>query len=101
MSGDGHTGADDADASSANRFSNEAVLEFSYDDSEAAALVATSLRQDVDRIDGDRSTAAVGREGDTVRVTVRAADLTALRAGLNTWTSLVVVADRTRAAAHG
>ena len=85
----------------ANRFPHETVLELPYDDPGAAALVATSLRQDLDRIDGDRSTAAVAREGDRVRVTVRAADLTALRAGLNTWTSLVDVADRTMSAASG
>jgi KEOPS complex subunit Pcc1 len=90
---------DAADAPPADRFPHETVLDCSYDDPEAAALVVTSLRQDIDRIDGDRSTAAVAREGSTVRVTVRAADLTALRAGLNTWTSLVDVADRTRAAA--
>jgi KEOPS complex subunit Pcc1 len=87
------------DVPAADRFPHETVLDLSYDDPEAAALVATSLRQDVDRIDGDRSTAAVARDGDLVRVTVRAADLTALRAGLNTWTSLVDVADRTRGAA--
>jgi KEOPS complex subunit Pcc1 len=89
------------DDPSTGRFPHETVLELAYDDPGAAALVATSLQQDIDRIDGDRSTAAVAREGDTVRVTVRAADLTALRAGLNTWTSLVDVADRTMAAALG
>jgi KEOPS complex subunit Pcc1 len=101
MSPDGH-GDPDADAgvaAPADRFPHETVLDLSYDDPEAAALVATSLRQDVSRIDGGRSTAAVAREGTTVRVTIRAADLTALRAGLNTWTSLVDVADRTRRAA--
>jgi len=64
----------DADAPPGGRFPHETVLDCSYDDSEAAALVATSLRQDIDRIDGDRSTAAVAHEGDTVRVTVRAVD---------------------------
>jgi KEOPS complex subunit Pcc1 len=78
---------------------HEAVLDYSYDDRGAAELVAASLRQDVDRIDDSRSTAAVDREGATVRVTVRATDLTALRAGCNTWGTLVDVADRTRAAA--
>ena len=92
---------DDASDRRNDRFPHEAALELPYEDPEAAALVATSLRQDIDRIDGDRSTAAVAREADTVRVTVRAADLTALRAGLNTWGSLVDVADRTRRAALG
>jgi KEOPS complex subunit Pcc1 len=79
---------------------HEAVLNYSYDDPGAAELVATSLRQDVDRIDDDRSTAAVTREGATLRVTVRATDLTALRAGCNTWGTLVDVADRTSDAAR-
>jgi KEOPS complex subunit Pcc1 len=81
-------------------FPHETVLDLDYDDREAAVLVATSLRQDVGRISGDRTRASVAREGTTVRVTVRAADLTALRAGLNTWTTLVDVADRTRAVAE-
>jgi KEOPS complex subunit Pcc1 len=78
---------------------HESVLTFDYDDAGAARLVATSLRQDTGEIDDDRSTATVEREGSSVRVRVAAADLTALRAALNTWGSLVTVAERTRSAA--
>ena len=79
---------------------HETVLTFDYDDPGAARLVATSLRQDVGEIDDDRSTASIERTAATVRVRVEAADLTALRAALNTWGSLVTVAERTRAVAR-
>jgi KEOPS complex subunit Pcc1 len=52
-------------------------------------------------IDGDRSRASVERVGPTVTLSVTAADLVALRAGLNTWQGLVGVAEATAAAAAG
>jgi KEOPS complex subunit Pcc1 len=70
------------------------VLTFAYDDAERARRVARSIRPEVDDIDGDRSAAAIDLEGATLSVTVRADDLTALRAGLTTWTGLVEVAER-------
>lgn len=72
---------------------HRAVLEFDYDDSDGAALVADSVRVESGDIEGDRTTATVDREGATVVVTVEAADLVALRAGVNTWSSLVSVAE--------
>ncbi|MFB6143041.1 MAG: KEOPS complex subunit Pcc1 [Halorientalis sp.] len=78
---------------------HEARLSFDYDDAERARLVARSVRREVDEIAGDRTTAAVTREERTVAVTVTAADLVALRAGVNTWTTLVDVAERTAAVA--
>lgn len=74
--------------------SHEAVLAFDYPDAERAARVADSVRVEADDIDGDRTSAAVAREGGTVVVTVTATDLVALRAGVNTWTGLVGVAER-------
>jgi KEOPS complex subunit Pcc1 len=59
-----------------------------------AALVATSLSQDVGAIGGDRSRTTVERSGATVTIDIAAADLTALRAAVNTWLSLASVAER-------
>lgn len=72
---------------------HEAVLEFDYPDAERAARVARSVRVEAGDIDGDRTDVRVDREGATVVVTVTAADLVALRAGLNTWAGLVSVAE--------
>jgi KEOPS complex subunit Pcc1 len=69
------------------------VLEFDYPDAERAARVARSVRVEAGDIDGDRTSVTVDRDGATVRVTVTAADLVALRAGLTTWTALVSVAE--------
>jgi KEOPS complex subunit Pcc1 len=71
-----------------------ADLVFRYDSPRAAALVAAAIEQEVGEIDGDRSTAAVRRTDDEVYVDIEADDLVALRAGLNTWETLVEVAER-------
>lgn len=73
---------------------HEAVLSFEYDAGERASRVERSVRPEIGDIEGDRTTATLDRDGDCVRVTVAAADLVALRAGVNTWTSLVSVAER-------
>ena len=78
-----------------------ATLTFRYPDSDAAGLVAAAVSQEVGEIDGDRSAAAVFRDGAAVRVDVGADDLVALRAGLNTWSSLVEVAERSLEAVDG
>lgn len=72
---------------------HEALLEFEYSSSESARTVARSVAVEAGDIEGDRSRATVDRAGATVTVTVAAADLVALRAGLNTWLSLVAVAE--------
>ncbi|MFT4904017.1 MAG: KEOPS complex subunit Pcc1 [Natronomonas sp.] len=71
-----------------------AELLFSYDSPEAAALVATAVSQEVDEIEGNRTTADVTHIDSEVRIDVDADDLVALRAGLNTWSTLVEVAER-------
>jgi len=73
---------------------HEAVFEFPYANDRTAAVVVASVRPEVGDIDGDRTTAVVERRDDTVVLTVRASDLTALRAGINTWGSLIGVAER-------
>ena len=74
-----------------------ADLAFEYDSADAAALVAGAVRQEVGEIDGGRSTASLERDDRQVLVEIRAEDLVALRAGLNTWQTLVEVAERSGA----
>ncbi|WP_135822630.1 KEOPS complex subunit Pcc1 [Halostella litorea] len=78
-------------------FVHDATFTFDYDSAARARTVERSVRQEVGEIDGDRSAAAVSRDGATVTVTVEAADPVALRAGINTWLSLVDVAERVAA----
>ncbi|MGM0398821.1 MAG: KEOPS complex subunit Pcc1 [Halobacteriota archaeon] len=70
------------------------TLTFSYDSVRAATIVERSVGVEVGDIEGDRTEARIEREGATVTVDVTAADLVALRAGQNTWLSLVEVAER-------
>lgn len=80
---------------------HEAILSFEYDDDERARRVEQSVRPEVGDIDGDRTTATLDRDGRVVSVRVAAADLVALRAGVNTWSTLVGVAERAGAAELG
>ncbi|WP_338727550.1 KEOPS complex subunit Pcc1 [Haladaptatus sp. DJG-WS-42] len=70
-----------------------AILTFEYDDAPYARIVARSVRQEVAEIAGDRTSATLTREGATVTVEVSADDLVALRAGCNTWLTLVKTAE--------
>jgi KEOPS complex subunit Pcc1 len=72
---------------------HEATLVFDYPDAESARLVERAVSQELDEIDGDRTRAALVRDGRTVEVRVSADDLVALRAGCNTWCTLVEVAE--------
>ena len=78
---------------------HDATLRFEYDSPERARVVARAVSQEVGKIDGDRSATTVEREASAVVVSVVAADLVALRAGLNTWQSLVSVAEKVSGAA--
>lgn len=78
---------------------HEALLEFDYADAERARRVAGSVAVEAGDIEGGRTTATVECAGPTVRVAVEAADLVALRAGVNTWTGLVGVAEQCGGAA--
>ncbi|MFC7081212.1 KEOPS complex subunit Pcc1 [Halorussus caseinilyticus] len=75
--------------------SHDTVLQFRYESPARARVVARAVAQEVGEIDGDRSSATVERDGESVVVRVVAEDLVALRAGCNTWGSLVEVAERT------
>lgn len=73
---------------------HEAVLSFEYDSAEAADRVARAIGPELGEIDDDRSSVRSERDGDRLRLVVEARDLVALRAALNTWLSLVSVAER-------
>ncbi|WP_394741404.1 KEOPS complex subunit Pcc1 [Natronococcus roseus] len=72
-----------------------ATLEFEYDEPARARLVAESVALEVGEIDDDRSQTTIDSEGAIVSLEIEAADPVALRAALNTWFSLVDVAERT------
>ncbi|WP_096393707.1 KEOPS complex subunit Pcc1 [Halorubrum trapanicum] len=72
---------------------HETVLSFSYPTERRARVVADALGPEVGEIDDARSSATVDREGESVRVRVLADDLVALRAGVNSWSRLVAVAE--------
>ena len=71
-----------------------AELQFQYGTARSAELVATAIGQEIDEIDGDRASAALSHDGSRLTIEVDAADLVALRAGLNTWGTLVEVAEQ-------
>ena len=56
--------------------------------------VKQSLRPEIGDIKDERTRATLSREGSVVCVDIAAADLVALRAGQNTWLSLIGVAER-------
>lgn len=76
------------------RATHRTSLVFSYETERVAVAVANAVRVEAGDIEGGRTRATLERDGATVQVTVAAADLTALRAGANTWTTLVEVAER-------
>ena len=80
---------------------HDATLEFEYERESRARLVAESVGLEVGEIDDDRSETTVEHEGTRVRIGVRAADVVALRAALNTWFTLVDVAERTASVGEG
>ena len=73
---------------------HEAELVFDQPDPGRARLLARSVAQEVDEIEGDRTQASVDVRENSVVVDVSADDLVALRAGINTWSTLVEVAER-------
>jgi len=80
-------------------FAHETVLELAYDEESLARVVERSVAREVGAIDDERSRTTVSREGSVVAFTVRARDLTALRAATNTWLRLAAVAERSAALA--
>jgi KEOPS complex subunit Pcc1 len=77
---------------------HRSVFTFEYPDPESARRVERSLGPELDDIDGDRTRATLDRSGATLRLTVVADDLVALRAGCTTWATLTSVAETAGAA---
>jgi KEOPS complex subunit Pcc1 len=77
---------------------HETVLSFEYDSAEAARRVERALAPEVTDIADERSHTRLARDGNSLDVRIEAHDIVALRAGLNTWLSLVGVAERVGAA---
>lgn len=72
---------------------HDTVIAFDYPSSAQARRVQRALEPEVGDIDGDRSSVSLQREGSVFEVRVEASDVVALRASLNTWLSLVGVAE--------
>ena len=75
--------------------SHDATLEFDYESASRARLVAESVAREIGEIDDERSRTTIERDGARLVLEIDAADAVALRAALNTWFSLVNVAERT------
>jgi KEOPS complex subunit Pcc1 len=79
---------------------HHASLCFQYADQQRACIVAEAVRVEAGEIQREtgtteRSKTSVERTGRTLRIHLAADDLIALRAGLNTWSRLVDVAEQT------
>ena len=73
---------------------HESRVSVEYGTPERARRVERAIAPELDDIADDRSETQLDRSGATLTLVVTAADLVALRAGLNTWCSLVGVAER-------
>jgi KEOPS complex subunit Pcc1 len=71
----------------------ETVLSFSYDSPEHAARVAESISPELGQIDDDRSRVRATRDDTDLELTIEARDPVAMRAAVNTWCSLIGVAE--------
>ena len=69
------------------------LLECEYT-AERASLIERSVRQEIGEIEGDRTRATISRDDTVVEIHIAADDLVALRAGLNTWCTLIEVAEK-------
>jgi KEOPS complex subunit Pcc1 len=73
---------------------HEAVFTFEYPSSERARRVSNAIAPELGDIDDERSRVTGECAGCELTLTVEAQDLIALRAALNTWLSLVRVAEQ-------
>ena len=69
------------------------ILTAEFDDPEQARRIERSLRPEIGAIDGDRTMATLSRDDEVIEISIRATDLVALRAGINTWLTLLGVAE--------
>jgi KEOPS complex subunit Pcc1 len=76
-------------------FAHETVLSITYATPERTRRVERALSPEVDDLADNRSRTALSRETTRLDLTILARDLVALRAALNTWLSLLSVAEAT------
>jgi len=74
---------------------HEATLIFNYETPEGSRLVERAIKSELNEIDGNRTQATLACDGTSLSISISADDLVALRAGINTWSSLVEVAEST------
>lgn len=74
---------------------HEIVFDLEYGTDEQAQVIYQSVAQEIGEIDDDRSKTVIDLNGTSIEVTIVAADLIALRAAVNTWLSLIEVAENT------
>lgn len=72
---------------------HDASLRFEYDRECCTRHVERSIRPELDELADERSRASISREGRTLSVRIEAEDLVALRAAMNTWLTLLEVAE--------
>jgi KEOPS complex subunit Pcc1 len=82
-------------STSSNAVRHETRLSVEYPSPEQARRIERALAPEVGDIGDNRSRTRLRRSGAVVSIVVEAADLVALRAGLNTWCSLLGVAEQT------
>ncbi len=70
------------------------TLECSYESVARAELIERAISQEIGQIDDSRAQTTIEREETMLLIEVNADDLVALRAGLNTWCTLIEVAER-------
>ncbi|CCC39278.1 KEOPS complex subunit Pcc1 [Haloquadratum walsbyi] len=84
----------DRETNSVSQKCHTLELTWDYTSVQHAQVVRLAVEQEVGEIDDARSCAQVENNGTTVTVNIAAADLIALRAGANTWTRFVAVAEQ-------
>ncbi|MCU4752327.1 KEOPS complex subunit Pcc1 [Halobacteria archaeon AArc-curdl1] len=75
-------------------FPHDATLEYTYETPTRARAVENAVAQEIGEIDDERSQTTLERSERTITFKIVAKDLTALRAALNTWMTLVDVAEQ-------
>ncbi|MFC7074153.1 KEOPS complex subunit Pcc1 [Halovenus rubra] len=73
---------------------HDTVLTLDYASIEQARRVTRAIEPEIGDIDDDRSSVSFSRHGGRLEIHIVASDSVALRASVNTWLSLVDVAER-------
>ena len=80
-------------------FAESVSIDATFDPATAETIVRSLQVESEDLVD-DRSATRIEWQGERVRIVVKAADLTALRAATNTWLGLLGTTEETAALVH-